>query len=152
MELTLPFKTLNSLYTAKQRKLDKVHYQMLRNDLEAQGWRTKFVTIEISAIGHYLPTTASCIKNVFHLASNKLHANYLTVLLRLLFPSHTFILLARKKLIWNDNRPLNQWHLFLLSLPLPNPLVNIINCLLEPCCSRVFLSFHLILCCYRLNF
>ena len=83
---------------------------MLQSDLEAQGWRTKFITIKIGALGHYLPTTTSCLKNDLPSGTKQAicHLHVFNSVAKIAIATSNFIFLARKELVWNENRHLYQ--------------------------------------------
>ena len=55
IELTVPLNSPEALENAKRYKENKDNYQMLLGDLESLHYTTEFVTVEIRALGHWLP-------------------------------------------------------------------------------------------------
>ena len=67
IELTIPFKSPESLSKAKLRKGTKELYQQLLSDLESAGKQATLITIEIGSLGHSLP---SCHKSLVRTLPN----------------------------------------------------------------------------------
>ena len=64
LELTVPTNTSELLHQAQARssKIGKENYQMLQIDLEDMGLSTNFVMVEIGALGHSFPSSASSLR------------------------------------------------------------------------------------------
>ena len=60
-ELTIPHNSLESLSNARDRKSQKEIYLQALSDLEAKGYASHLHTIEISSLGHWLPTSQSAL-------------------------------------------------------------------------------------------
>ena len=65
IELTIPFNSPESLANAKTQKENKENYQLVLGDLESHGYVANLITIEIGALGHWLPRTRSALLEAF---------------------------------------------------------------------------------------
>jgi len=63
LELTCPF---NYLFAAHQRKESKLEYQQIVGELDHLGFASKYFTIEIGYLGHYLKETIKLMKLISH--------------------------------------------------------------------------------------
>ena len=54
LELTCPFNSTEHLQAARERKSNKVEYQLLLSELDRLGYISQYLTIEIGCLGHYL--------------------------------------------------------------------------------------------------
>ena len=63
IELTVPFNSPDCINAAQEYKVSK--YQLLLSDLEAKGYTSRFVAIEIGALGHYLNRTCESLSRAF---------------------------------------------------------------------------------------
>jgi len=103
LELTIPYNSPESLSKAKERKEFKQNYQLVLSDLDARGLSSSLFTIEIGALGHWLPCTCSALRRCFP-SLNKSTTTQLLDLAGSLFGGsclpHYFC--ARKSPMWNS--------------------------------------------------
>ena len=64
IELTVPFNSPEALEYARRFKTNKENYQLLLSDLDSNGYQSELITIEIGALGHWLPRSLSAIRSV----------------------------------------------------------------------------------------
>ena len=61
LELTVPSNTTESLRQEHLRKFEMINYQM-QSDREDKGLKTSFMTVEVGALGHSLPSSVSSLR------------------------------------------------------------------------------------------
>ena len=72
LELTVPFKSPESMSKTKQHKESKELYQLALSDLEANGFDPLLLTLEIGALGHWLPSSRRALMQAFSSLSKSL--------------------------------------------------------------------------------
>ncbi len=65
LKLTIPYNSPDALSNAKERKETKQNYQLVLSDLDARGLSSTLFTIEIGALGHWLPCSSSALRQCF---------------------------------------------------------------------------------------
>jgi len=61
LELTCPLDSNQHLEAAKDRKLSKQEYLQILSELDRLGIPSNYDTVEISVLGHYLPSTLTLL-------------------------------------------------------------------------------------------
>ena len=70
LELTFPLDSVRHLELARDRKLKKEEYQLLLSELDHLGIVNFYDTIEMSVLGHYLPSSSSSFRNYVNFVQN----------------------------------------------------------------------------------
>ena len=70
LELTCPLDSVRHLELARDRKLKKEEYQLLLSELDRLGIVNFYDTIEMSVLGHYLPSSLSSFRNCVNFIQN----------------------------------------------------------------------------------
>ena len=105
LELTVPFNSPESMSKAKQHKESKELYQIALSDLEANGLDPLLLTLEIGALGHWLPSSRRALQQAFPSLSKSSAT-------RLLDPAATKVISASRQLFkarlgisWGPRQP-----------------------------------------------
>ena len=64
VELTIPYNSPECLANTKHRKETKTNYHLALSDLDSRGYSASLITIEIGALGHWLPTTKASLQQL----------------------------------------------------------------------------------------
>ena len=70
LELTCPLDSVHHLEAARDRKLGKEDYHLLLSELHCLDIVSFYDTIEMSVLGHYLPTSLSAFRNCVNFIQN----------------------------------------------------------------------------------
>ena len=70
MELTIPHNSLEAINSAQRRK-SKENYQLVLSEMDKQGLKASFVTLEVGGLGHSLLQTHTEFRCVFPTLSKK---------------------------------------------------------------------------------
>ena len=70
LELTCPLDSVRHLELARDRKLKKEEYQLLLSELDRLGIVNFYDTIEMSVLGHHLPSSLSSFRNCVNFIQN----------------------------------------------------------------------------------
>ena len=70
LELTCPLDSVRHLELARDRKLKKEEYQLILSELDRLGIVNFYDTIEMSVLGHYLPSSLSSFRNCVNFIQN----------------------------------------------------------------------------------
>ena len=102
LELTIPYNSPESLSKAKERKEFKQNYQLVLSDLDARGLSSSLFTIEIGAIGHWLPCTCSALRRCFPLLNKSTTTQLLDLAASSVVAASHIIFHAQKSPMWNS--------------------------------------------------
>ena len=106
IELTIPFNTPKSIANAHRWKEGKDNYNMLLDDLEARGFTSTFLAIEIGSLGHSLPSIQKALLVHFPSLTKPGARKLLDEAGKLAFSVSHMIFLARREVCWNLDRRL----------------------------------------------
>ena len=102
LELTISYNSPESLSKAKEWKEYKQHYQLVLGDLDARGPSSLLYTIEIGALGHWLPCTCSALWRCFPSLNKSTTTRLLDLVASLVVAASNIIFHAQKSLMWNS--------------------------------------------------
>ena len=125
LELTVPFNSLESMKKAHNLKTNK--YELLLSDLEAQGYASKFLAMEIGALGYHQPGIMSCLHKLFPSINKDAFKSLLDASGKIAISTSQCILMARREVAWNGSQPLLVKHysvLYYLALAETIPYTN----------------------------
>ena len=63
LELTCPLDSMQHLEAARNRKQSKEEYLQILPELDRLGFLSHYDTIDLSVLGHYLPSTLTSLHN-----------------------------------------------------------------------------------------
>ena len=106
IELTVPFNSPEALEYARRFKANKENYQVLLSDLNFNGYQSELITIEIGALGHWLPRSLSAIRKVFPSLAKEDVKLLLDRASKVVISSSQIIFNARHSDAWSASRPL----------------------------------------------
>ena len=101
LELTIPYNSPESIAKAKQRKESKENYQLVLSDLEAKGYNSCLLTVEIGALGHWLPHSRQNLLNAAPSLTKAIATAILDQAARKVISASHQIFRARTNVSWN---------------------------------------------------
>ena len=102
IELTVPYNSPDCLRNAQLRKENKEIYQHALSDLETEGMIAEFVSIEIGALGHWLPHTRSSLRQQVPSLSKSAATHLLDSAAKAIVTTSHTIFCARLNPSWNS--------------------------------------------------
>ena len=72
LELTCPLDSVHHLEPARERKQGKTEYQQILSEFDRLGIPCSYHTIELSVLGHYLPSSLSSFQNCVNFIQNQI--------------------------------------------------------------------------------
>ena len=72
LELTCPLDSVYHLESARERKQRKTEYQQILSEFDRLGIPCSYYTIELSVLGHYLPSSLSSFQNCVNFIQNEI--------------------------------------------------------------------------------
>ena len=72
LELTCPLDSVHHLESARERKQGKTEYQQILSEFDRLGTPCSYYTIELSVLGHYLPSSLSSFQNCVNFIQNEI--------------------------------------------------------------------------------
>ena len=72
LELTCPLDSVHHLESARERKQRKTEYQQILSEFDRLGTPCSYYTIELSVLGHYLPSSLSSFQNCVNFIQNEI--------------------------------------------------------------------------------
>ena len=72
LELTCPLDTVHHLESARERKQRKTEYQQILSEFDRLEILCSYYTIELSVLGHYLPSSLSSFQNCVNFIQNEI--------------------------------------------------------------------------------
>ena len=72
LELTCPLDSVHHLESARERKQKKTEYQQILLEFDRLGILCSYYTIELSVLGHYLPSSLSSFQNCVNFIQNEI--------------------------------------------------------------------------------
>jgi len=101
LELTCPLDSAQHLEAARDRKQSKWEYLQILSELGRLGIFSLYDTIELSVLGHYLPSTLSSLHKTVHQSVSKLSCRkVLDKAAGFSISASQRIFLARERLEW----------------------------------------------------
>ena len=102
IELTVPYNSPDCLHNARLRKENKEIYQHALSDLETKGMIAEFVSIEIGALGYWLPHTRSSLRKKVPSLSKSAATHLLDSAAKAVVTASHTIFCARLNPSWNS--------------------------------------------------
>jgi len=106
VELTIPYNSPECLANAKHRKETKTNYQLALSDLDSRGYSASLITIEIGALGHWLPPTRASLQQLLPGVPKSTVTRLLDQTSATTIASSHIIFNARLDNVWNSSRPI----------------------------------------------
>ena len=106
VELTIPYNSPECLANAKHRKKTKTNYQLALSDLDSRGYPASLITIEIGALGHWLPSTRANLQQLLPGVPKSTVTRLLDQTTAKTIASSHIIFNAGLDDVWNSSRPI----------------------------------------------
>ena len=89
VEITIPYNSPECLTNAKHNKETKTNHQLALSDLDFRGYSARLITIEIGALGHWLPSTRASLHQLLPDMPSRLSPAFSTRLQQQPLQAHT---------------------------------------------------------------